>query len=65
MTDTTVKFIAGQMKECDVWRNCSEVEFDNALEGMEKLVMNRLYDLSVLKCPSDSATDKEPNLVLI
>jgi len=52
MTDTTVKFIVGQMKECEVWRNCSEVEFDNALEGMEKLVMNRLYDLSVLKCPS-------------
>jgi len=50
MTDMpTVKFIAGQMRECDVWRNCSEVELDNAMEGMEKLVMNRLYDLSVPK----------------
>ncbi|EKM48418.1 uncharacterized protein PHACADRAFT_214810 [Phanerochaete carnosa HHB-10118-sp] len=32
------------MREADVWRNVSEAEFDNAMEGMEKLVMNRLYD---------------------
>lgn len=30
-----------------MWRNGSEAEFDNAMEGMEKLVMNRLYDLYV------------------
>lgn len=36
------------MRTCDVWKNCSDAEFDNAMEGMEKLVMNRLYDLSVL-----------------
>jgi hypothetical protein len=35
------------MRDTDVWRNASEVEFDNAMEGMEKLVMNRLYDLFV------------------
>lgn len=33
------------MRECDVWRRSPETEFDNAMEGMEKLVMNRLYDL--------------------
>ncbi|RKP22953.1 hypothetical protein SYNPS1DRAFT_19322 [Syncephalis pseudoplumigaleata] len=31
------------MLECDQWRNASETEFDNAREGMEKLVMNRLF----------------------
>lgn len=36
------------MRESDVWKNVSETEFDNAMEGMEKLVMNRLYDLYVL-----------------
>jgi Rab5 GDP/GTP exchange factor len=33
------------MREADVWKSVSDTEFDNALEGMEKLVMNRLYDL--------------------
>lgn len=36
-------FIATKMATCDVWKNVSESEFDNAKEGMEKLVMNRLY----------------------
>jgi hypothetical protein len=31
------------MAQCDVWREVSDAEFDNAREGMEKLVMNRLY----------------------
>ena len=43
-----VQFISGQMRTCDVWKSCSDAEFDNAMEGMEKLLMNRLYDLSVL-----------------
>lgn len=47
ITSIVTKFISSQMRECDVWRNCSDTEFDNAMEGMEKLVMNRLYDLSV------------------
>ena len=38
------QFIAQKMQECEVWKNATEVEFDNAVEGMEKLVMNRLYD---------------------
>lgn len=36
-------FISGKMAQCEVWRGVSDVEFDNAREGMEKLVMNRLY----------------------
>jgi hypothetical protein len=32
------------MREADVWKFASDTEFDNAMEGMEKLVMNRLYD---------------------
>ncbi|KAJ2902269.1 Vacuolar protein sorting-associated protein 9a [Zalerion maritima] len=36
-------FIANKMVQCDVWRNATDAEFDNAREGMEKLVMNRLY----------------------
>ncbi|CAJ2513048.1 Uu.00g011670.m01.CDS01 [Anthostomella pinea] len=36
-------FIANKMAQCEVWSEVSDVEFDNAREGMEKLVMNRLY----------------------
>ncbi|RMD42757.1 hypothetical protein DV735_g2389, partial [Chaetothyriales sp. CBS 134920] len=36
-------FITNKMALCEVWREVSENEFDNAKEGMEKLVMNRLY----------------------
>ena len=36
-------FITIKMAQCDVWRGISDAEFDNAKEGMEKLVMNRLY----------------------
>jgi hypothetical protein len=37
------------MRECDIWKNASDAEFDNALEGMEKLVMNQLYQLWVAR----------------
>lgn len=37
------------MRNCELWRNSSDVEFENAKEGMEKLVMNRLYKLYVRK----------------
>ncbi|KAI9677037.1 MAG: hypothetical protein M1817_006876 [Caeruleum heppii] len=36
-------FITDKMAQCEVWRGVSDAEFDNAREGMEKLVMNRLY----------------------
>ena len=35
------------MRASDIWKNASDAEFDNAMEGMEKLVMNRLYELFV------------------
>ena len=38
-----LEFITKKMAQCEVWRTVSDVEFDNAREGMEKLVMNRLY----------------------
>ncbi|KAI1790304.1 hypothetical protein LXA43DRAFT_1017387 [Ganoderma leucocontextum] len=41
-----LNFISLRMRECEVWRNTSDAEFDNAMEGMEKLVMNRLYDFT-------------------
>lgn len=36
-------FIANKMAQCEIWHDVSDAEFDNAREGMEKLVMNRLY----------------------
>lgn len=39
-----LEFIAKKMQSCEVWRAVSDPEFDNAREGMEKLVMNRLYN---------------------
>jgi Rab5 GDP/GTP exchange factor len=38
-----LEFITKKMAQCEVWRTVSDGEFDNACEGMEKLVMNRLY----------------------
>jgi hypothetical protein len=38
-----LEFITKKMAQCEVWRTVSDAEFDNAREGMEKLVMNRLY----------------------
>ncbi|KAI1002980.1 hypothetical protein K3495_g5221 [Podosphaera aphanis] len=36
-------FITKKMALCEVWSQVSDAEFENAREGMEKLVMNRLY----------------------
>ncbi|MCJ1433934.1 hypothetical protein MMC27_003299 [Xylographa pallens] len=36
-------FITSKMSQCEIWKEVSDAEFDNAKEGMEKLVMNRLY----------------------
>ncbi|KDQ61512.1 hypothetical protein JAAARDRAFT_30960 [Jaapia argillacea MUCL 33604] len=41
-----LNFISVKMREADIWRHASDAEFDNAMEGMEKLVMNRLYDFT-------------------
>jgi hypothetical protein len=32
------------MMACEPWRSQTPAELDNALEAMEKLVMNRLYN---------------------
>jgi Rab5 GDP/GTP exchange factor len=32
------------MRECDVWNDSSDAEFENAMGGVEKLVTNQLYD---------------------
>ncbi|CAG8445517.1 13332_t:CDS:2 [Dentiscutata erythropus] len=39
-------FISIKMRDCELWRGASDAEFENAKEGMEKLVMNRLYKLT-------------------
>lgn len=33
------------MQECDIWKRETDEEFENSMEAMEKLVMNRIYDL--------------------
>ncbi|KZV68258.1 hypothetical protein PENSPDRAFT_653400 [Peniophora sp. CONT] len=37
-------FISTKMRDVEPWKTANEQEFENAMEGMEKLVMNRLYD---------------------
>ncbi|ELU43446.1 lipase [Rhizoctonia solani AG-1 IA] len=34
-------FISARMRECEIWKKAGEVEFDNAVEGMEKLFQYR------------------------
>ncbi|KAF7309869.1 hypothetical protein MIND_00359000 [Mycena indigotica] len=41
-----LNFIARPMRESEIWKNASDAEFDNAMEGMEKLVMNQLYQFT-------------------
>lgn len=40
-----MQFIAVKMRENETWKTNNEKEFDNAVEAMEKLVMNRVYHL--------------------
>ncbi|KAF2103577.1 hypothetical protein NA57DRAFT_31517 [Rhizodiscina lignyota] len=51
-----LEFISKKMAQCEVWRTVSDAEFDNAREGMEKLVMNRLYS----QCFSPAIPAPEP-----
>ena len=60
-------FISNKMAVCDVWRTLSDIEFDNAKEGMEKLVMNRLYSQTFSPAipsaaPTSSAKSKKNTL---
>ncbi|KAH8086424.1 hypothetical protein HD553DRAFT_270955, partial [Filobasidium floriforme] len=38
-----LEFIAEKMRQTDPWKGQSEAEFEQSMEAMEKLVMNRLY----------------------
>ncbi|KAJ2437865.1 hypothetical protein GGF42_008484, partial [Coemansia sp. RSA 2424] len=51
-------FIADKMRQNDVWRNADDREFESAREGIEKLVMNRLYPVCFSPATSDDA-DKD------
>jgi hypothetical protein len=43
-----LQFIYVNMRKCDIWKDSSDAELEYyALEGMERLVMNRLYDYRV------------------
>ncbi|KAF9997922.1 hypothetical protein BGZ65_006525, partial [Modicella reniformis] len=54
-------FITGKMEMCELWKKVSDQEFENSKEGMEKLVMNRLYSYTF--CPS-TTDDAERDEVL-
>lgn len=60
-------FITNKMSQCEVWRGVNDAEFDNAKEGMEKLVMNRLYSQTFspaipLPVPASGTKGKRKNL---
>ena len=62
ITTDFLHFIAKKMAQCEVWRTVSDAEFDNAREGMEKLVMNRLYSQTFSPAiPQLSNTSRRPN----
>ncbi|PHZ11698.1 uncharacterized protein RHIMIDRAFT_203695 [Rhizopus microsporus ATCC 52813] len=56
-----LNFTFTRMRECDIWKDISEKEFENAKEGMEKLVMNRLYNATFAPSTMD---DKEKDNIL-
>ncbi|KAI9272572.1 hypothetical protein BY458DRAFT_508649 [Sporodiniella umbellata] len=56
-----LEFIYIKMRENDIWRGMSDQEFSNAKEGMEKLVMNRLYSATFCSTTTD---DKERDEIL-
>ncbi|KXT17713.1 hypothetical protein AC579_3599 [Pseudocercospora musae] len=59
-----LEFIAKKMAMCEVWRTVSDAEFDNAREGMEKLVMNRLYSQTfspAIPAPTSTSPRKRAN----
>lgn len=50
-----------RMRTCDVWRDISDKEFENTKEGMEKLLMNRLYSITFSPSTTD---DKEKDEII-
>lgn len=58
-------FIANKMEQCPPFSTLSENEFANATEGMEKLVMNRLYSKTFSpEIPADKRADDHEEDVL-
>ncbi|KAI5798781.1 hypothetical protein FPQ18DRAFT_322813 [Pyronema domesticum] len=57
-----LNFIYAKMDLCEVWREVGDGEMDNAMEGMEKLVMNRLYTQTfspAIPAPDGRRTDEQ------
>ncbi|KAF9168852.1 hypothetical protein BGX20_011141 [Mortierella sp. AD010] len=52
-------FIAVKMEACDLWKNSTDQEFENVKEGMEKLVMNRLFIHTFSPSTTDDAERDE------
>lgn len=58
-------FIAAKMELCPPFSRLSENEFENAIEGMEKLVMNRLYSKTFSpEIPANNRADDHEEDVL-
>lgn len=58
-------FIAGKMDECPPFSTLSDAQMDNALEGMEKLIMNRLYSKTFSpEIPAAKRTDNHEEDVI-
>lgn len=58
-------FIAERMEEYPPFSTLSEVQMDNALEGMEKLIMNRLYTKTFSpEMPANKSTDDHEEDIL-
>ncbi|KAM0702727.1 hypothetical protein Q7P35_010159 [Cladosporium inversicolor] len=55
-----LEFITNKMAQCEVWATLNDDEFDNAREGMEKLVMNRLYSQTFSPAIPAPATPTTP-----
>ncbi|KAG0088740.1 hypothetical protein BGZ93_003083 [Podila epicladia] len=52
-------FITGKMEICELWKNATDQEFENVKEGMEKLVMNRLFTYTFSPSTTDDAERDE------
>lgn len=58
-------FITGKLYDCPPFSTLSESQMDNALEGMEKLIMNRLYSKTFSpEIPAIKRTDNHEEDVL-
>ena len=46
-TGRDAQAIADEVAKHPLWREANETEFEHALEGVEKVIMNKLHDRSV------------------